>query len=148
MAELLLIREAAQLAGLSTKTIRFYEEAGLIPPPSRSDGGHRLFSSSDVRRLRLVRRARLLGLPLAEVKELADLAFGESCSAFEQQLQALIERRIDDVDRTMRELTSLRAELAELGQTFADGEAGDEPCSAEGCPRCRFIDDWHEATAE
>lgn len=141
MAELVTIQKAAELAGLTPKTVRFYEEAGLLPPAVRSDSGYRLFSASDVRRLRLIRRAKILGLPLAEIKELADLAFRESCGSFEERLQTLLARRLADVERTIGELVSLRAELTALRVSLADGERCDRTCNVDDCEHCRFIDD-------
>lgn len=141
MSELITIRRAAELAGLTPKTVRFYEDSGLLPAAARSDSGYRLFSTSDVRRLRLIRRAKILGLPLADIKELADLAFRESCGSFEERLQVLIDRRLVDVERTMSELVSLRTELTELRSTLAEGERCDRTCNADDCEHCRFIDD-------
>jgi DNA-binding transcriptional MerR regulator len=141
MSELVTIQKAAEMAGLSPKTVRFYEETGLLPATARSESGYRLFSASDVRRLRLIRRAKILGLPLADIKELADLAFQGSCGSFEERLQPLVERRIVDVDRTIQELISLRSELTELRTTLSDSEGCDRTCNVDDCQHCRFIDD-------
>ena len=141
MSELVTIRKAAELAGLTAKTIRFYEESGLIESTARSESGYRLFSVSDIRRLRLIRRAKILGLPLVEIRELADLAFRESCGSFEERLQALIEQRLVDVDRTISELVSLRAELTELRVTLDGDSQCERTCNADECEHCRFIDD-------
>lgn len=141
MSELVTIRKAAELAGLTPKTVRFYEETGLLASTARSESGYRLFSSSDIRRLRLIRRAKILGLPLADIKELADLAFRESCGSFEERLQPLLERRLTDVERTIGELVSLRLQLTELQTSLADGERCDRTCNVDDCEHCRFIDD-------
>ena len=55
---------AARAAGVSVPTVRFYESQGLLSPAPRSEGGYRLYSASDVLRLKLIRRARSLGLAL------------------------------------------------------------------------------------
>ncbi|MDZ7728498.1 MAG: MerR family DNA-binding transcriptional regulator [Dehalococcoidia bacterium] len=141
MAELVTIQKAAELSGLTPKTLRFYEDAGLIPAPARSAAGYRLFSTSDVRRLRLVRRAKILGLPLAEIKDLADLAFRDSCGSFEERLEELVTQRLEDVERTISELTSLREELTELQATLTEEERCGKTCNADDCEHCRFIDD-------
>jgi DNA-binding transcriptional MerR regulator len=141
VTELITIHKAAERSGVSAKAIRFYEKAGLLAPAARSEAGYRLFSPSDVRRLRLIRRAKILGLALPDIKELADLAFQESCGSFEDRLQTLIEMRLDDVERTMQELGSLRAELMSLRDTMADGERCSGTCNADDCEYCRFIDD-------
>lgn len=141
MTELVTIQKAAERAGLTPKTIRFYEESGLLPVTARSDAGYRLFSSSDVRRLRLIRRAKILGLSLADIKELAELAFAESCGSFEDRLERLLEQRLDDVERTIAELSSLREELQELRASLSTGDRCERTCNADDCEYCRFIDD-------
>ena len=141
MSELVTIRKAAELAGLTPKTVRFYEGEGLLPATVRSESGYRLFSVSDVRRLRLIRRAKILGLPLADIKEFADLAFRASCGEFEERLQALVEQRLRDIERTIEDLTSLQSELRHLRGTLAEGGRVDPECNVEDCVDCHFIDD-------
>jgi DNA-binding transcriptional MerR regulator len=141
MNSLLTVGEVARLTDVPVKTVRFYADTGILPAAARSDGGYRLFTRTDVRRLRLIRRAKILGLSLQEIKEFADLAFAENCQTFEQQLQTLIDRRLEDIDRTIQELRSLRSELHELRATLADGEHHDRTCNVEDCEHCRFIDD-------
>lgn len=141
MPELVTIQKAAALSGLPPRTLRFYEDAGLLPATARSESGYRLYSTSDVRRLRLIRRAKILGLSLADIKELADLAFQESCGSFEERLESLVERRMADVDRTIDELAKLKTELTELRSALAAGDRCDRTCNADDCKHCRFIDD-------
>ena len=100
MAELLTIGKAAEAAGLSTKSVRFYEETGVLPGPQRTEGGYRLYTATDVRRLRLVRRAKILGLSLKEIKELAEVAFEESCGAFEDRLHEVVGSLLRSEPRT------------------------------------------------
>ncbi|MCI0879251.1 MAG: MerR family transcriptional regulator, partial [Chloroflexi bacterium] len=66
------IGRLAELAGVPAKTIRYYEQAGVLPPPGRSDARYRLYSDIDVRRVELVRRARALDMGLAEVRDLVE----------------------------------------------------------------------------
>jgi DNA-binding transcriptional MerR regulator len=85
MADRFTIGEVARRTGVPVKTIRFYESEWVIAAPSRTDSGYRLYSATDVRRLRLARRARLLGLALPEVRTLVDQAFRSECIDFGQQ---------------------------------------------------------------
>lgn len=62
----LTIGRLATEAGVPADTIRYYESVGLLPPPARSEAGYRLYPRAELRRLRLIRRAKLLGLSLAE----------------------------------------------------------------------------------
>lgn len=67
------IGEVAERTGVTQRTLRFYEEKGLLRPPSRMEGGFRLYSEEDVKRVEMVRRLQdLLGVTLAEIKEMVD----------------------------------------------------------------------------
>jgi len=67
------IGEVAERTGVTQRTLRFYEEKGLLRPPSRMDGGFRLYSEDDVKRVEMVRRLQdLLGVTLADIKEMVD----------------------------------------------------------------------------
>ena len=67
------IGEVAERTGVTQRTLRFYEEKGLLKPPTRMDGGFRLYSEQDVHRVEQVRRLQnLLGVTLAEIKEMVD----------------------------------------------------------------------------
>ncbi|SOC53277.1 DNA-binding transcriptional regulator, MerR family [Blastococcus aggregatus] len=70
---LLQIGQVAERTGLSLRTIRFYEENGLVRPTSRSEGGFRLYSDDDVARLEVIKRMKPLGFRLEEMQELLDL---------------------------------------------------------------------------
>jgi DNA-binding transcriptional MerR regulator len=67
------IGEVAERTGVTQRTLRFYEEKGLLQPPSRMEGGFRLYSEDDVRRVEQIKRLqKLLGFTLAEIKEMLE----------------------------------------------------------------------------
>jgi DNA-binding transcriptional MerR regulator len=67
------IEQVAARTGLTKRTLRYYEEIGLLAPPSRTEGGYRLYSEQDIQHLELIKRLRdLLGFSLAEIREMAD----------------------------------------------------------------------------
>lgn len=66
------IGEAADRVGLSLRTVRYYEEMGLVQPSARSRGGFRLYSDADVERLRVLKGMKPLGLSLDEIRELME----------------------------------------------------------------------------
>src|SRR5437870_9147419 len=67
------IGEVAERTGVTQRTLRFYEEKGLLKPPSRMEGGFRLYSEEDVLRVAEIRRLQsLLGFSLAEIKEMVE----------------------------------------------------------------------------
>lgn len=67
------IGEVAERTGVTQRTLRFYEEKGLLRPPSRMEGGFRLYSEDDVKRVQRIRKMQdLLGISLADIKEMVD----------------------------------------------------------------------------
>lgn len=67
------IGEVAERTGVTQRTLRFYEEKGLLRPPSRMDGGFRLYSEDDVRRVQQIRKLQdLLGVTLADIKDMVE----------------------------------------------------------------------------
>lgn len=67
------IGEVAERTGVTQRTLRFYEEKGLLPPPERMEGGFRLYSDDDVQRIEYIRRLQqYLGFTLAEIKEMVE----------------------------------------------------------------------------
>ncbi len=69
---LLQIGEVADRAGLSLRTVRYYEETGLLEPAKRTDGGFRLYTDEHVERLALIRRMKPLGFTVQQMRELLD----------------------------------------------------------------------------
>ncbi|MBF6589562.1 MAG: MerR family transcriptional regulator [Ktedonobacterales bacterium] len=68
------IEHVAQRTGLTKRTLRYYEEIGLLAPPTRTEGGYRLYSEADVQRLMRIKRLKdLLGFSLAEIREMANI---------------------------------------------------------------------------
>ncbi|MBD5786014.1 MerR family transcriptional regulator [Cellulosimicrobium terreum] len=67
------IGAVAERTGLSLRTLRHYDEVGLVPPSARSEGGFRLYTDADVERLLLVRRMKPLGFSLEEMADLLDV---------------------------------------------------------------------------
>ena len=66
------IGELAKLVGTSTSALRYYEEAGLLEPPERTDSGYRTYPSAAVGRLQFLNRAKALGLTLSEIRQLVE----------------------------------------------------------------------------
>ncbi|MEU2406541.1 heavy metal-responsive transcriptional regulator [Streptomyces rubiginosohelvolus] len=111
------IGELAAETGLTTKTIRFYELAGLLPPPPRTASGYRDYPHHTVARLAFVRDAQAAGLTLAEIRSV--LALRDSGQAPCTQVGTLIEEHLAEIDRRMAELRQARAVLQELARRAA-----------------------------
>lgn len=110
MAESVHIGKAAELAGVSVDTIRFYQKLGLIKGASRSVGGYRLFEEEQIHELKFVRHAQELGFSLTEVKELLALRQKHHV-CFE--VQTMLTRKLADVREKVNSLARLEAELRE-----------------------------------
>ncbi len=122
------ISKAAELSGLPAKTIRYYEDIGLMQPAQRSGNGYRDYGVQDVHVLRFLQRARGLGFSVAECREL--LALYQDRERASADVKAIALRRIDDIDRKMRELDGLKGALSELA----------EKCHGDARPECPILD--------
>jgi len=133
----LTIGAVAREAGVSVPTVRFYESQGLLSAAPRSEGNYRLYTAADVRRLKLIRRARALGLALPAVRELVRAAFEEPCRAFEPRLKLALGQRIADVRHQIAELQLLQDQLQNLDAHLAGDCACDHP--AGECSGCSLL---------
>lgn len=136
MEHFLTIGEAARAVGLKPNTIRYYEGIGLIPRLRRNragfaaNGGYRLLSQEDLNRLRFIRNARQLQLPLAQVKDL--LAATERGSAT-PQLLSVVQAKLSQIDEQIRNLRSLRRALEALSRRALEGETLAQSCCEPVC---------------
>jgi DNA-binding transcriptional MerR regulator len=105
------IGELARQTGLSIKTIRYYERRGLLEQPPRTQGGYRLYGPEEVARLRFVRRAKLLGLTLEEIKELVELAVRCNEGELVPRLEEVLEAKLEETERKLAELSAFRQNL-------------------------------------
>ncbi|MEE1792183.1 MerR family transcriptional regulator [Streptomyces sp. BE308] len=113
-SEQMQIGEVAARTELSLRTIRHYEETGLVTPSARSQGGFRLYTEADVSRLMVIRRMKPLGFTLDEMRELLAatdrLDSGEELTA--DELQALLERIRGYEQGASEQVEKLRTQLA------------------------------------
>ena len=107
----LTIGELAKELQFNPKTIRYYEEVGLLPEPQRSDSRYRIYSMQDMERLRLIKRAKLLGLSLVEIKEIVEYAIDGRCRVTKARLLSLVEAKLGEIDRKIEDLVKFRDNL-------------------------------------
>ena len=106
------IGEVCEATGLSPRTVRYYEELGLLPGVRRRAGGRRVYGADEVERLRFIQRLKAMGLTLAEVKELnAVYSIAGSTRAMLERLDELLGRQLEGVDARIAELMGLRDEI-------------------------------------
>ncbi len=111
------IGEVARETGLSVKAIRFYEKIGLIPAPEKAlPSGYRLYTETDLRRLRLIQRVKLLGLRLWQIKEIVESLKGQGCDCkrLKPRLQKLVDEQLEEINRKLGELSLLKKELKKI----------------------------------
>ena len=127
------ISELAERTGFPASTLRFYEQEGLLPVADRTPGGYRSYDERAVRRLTFIARAKQLGLPLEEIRELAVVWDAGSCAPVQERLVALLTGRIAEAAAQIEELRAFHGQLLTarngLGRHTPDG-----PCDGDcGC---------------
>ena len=106
------IGQTAKQSGLSAKMIRYYEAIGLLQPAGRSASGYRTYTTEDLHVLAFIKRSRDLGFSLAEVGKL--LALWQDRERASADIKALAMTHIEELNRKIAELTTLRDSLMEL----------------------------------
>ena len=125
----LTIGQASARSGLPAKTIRFYEEIGLVEPAHRRDNGYRDYGVNDVENLRFINRARKLGFPLKDIGNLLTLWHDSNRSSAE--VKKLAESHIAALDDRIEEMMTVRRVLQDLSHR----------CHGDDRPECPIIDD-------
>jgi MerR family transcriptional regulator, copper efflux regulator len=129
------ISQLAERTGFSASTLRFYEQAGLLPDTARTPGGYRTYDDRAVDRLRFIARAKQLGLPLEEIRDLTAVWDSGSCAPVQDRLAAQLTGKLAEVRRRVAELTAfgdqLEAARDGLGRHTPDG-CCDDTCGCLG----------------
>jgi MerR family copper efflux transcriptional regulator len=121
------IGELSAASGLSTKTIRFYEQCGLLPAPPRTASGYRDYPAQTGVRLGFIRDAQGAGLTLAEIRSIVVLRDGGQAPCV--HVTALIEAHLADIEQRLAELGATRRALRRLAARAAASDPA--ACSAE-----------------
>lgn len=131
------IGDVASLSGLPAKTIRYYEDIGLVKP-LRSANGYRTFRESDAHKLAFLGRARALGFSIEDCRSLLALYSDEDRASAE--VKEIAEQHLDRIDEKIAELTEMRATLAHLVYACAGDHRPDCPILADLAMECRKED--------
>lgn len=136
------ISKVAALTNTSTKTLRFYENSGLLPPPARTASGYRNYGPEIVDRLRFIHRGQAAGLALQEVRQI--LAIHDRGEAPCAHVRQLLSTRIDEVRAQIAELIALEGHL----QTLLDHASYGPPTEHDHSTVCWILEsDLDEPTA-
>lgn len=120
------IGEVAERAGIPSKTIRYYEDIGLVRP-QRSDNGYRAFRETDVHKLVFLGRARALGFSIEDCRTLLGLYEDESRES--AQVKAVAEEHLTTIDAKIAQLQSMRETLSHLVRS----------CNGDDRPDCPIL---------
>lgn len=110
------IGELARRTQLNPKTIRFWEQIGLLDQPQRTDSGYRQYDDGDIDRIQFILRAKRLGLSLEEIREIIRLHDGGQMPCI--HVERLLQQRLSELTAVQAELAQLKADLqSTLDQT-------------------------------
>ncbi|MEX0915798.1 MAG: MerR family transcriptional regulator [Wenzhouxiangellaceae bacterium] len=131
------VAELARKANVTPATVRYYARTGLIHSGRESDNGYRCFSTSDMRRIAFIRRAKALGLTIGDIKAILDTSDQGEVPCDEVKL--MVERRLTRVRAHIAELEEKEARIRRAISTW---ERMDEPAPANGelCPLIERLD--------
>jgi Cu(I)-responsive transcriptional regulator len=122
------IGQAAEETALPPKTIRYYEEIGLVRP-SRDTNGYRAFSQTELHKLRFLGRARALGFSIENCRAL--MALYEDDSRASAEVKAIASKHLDEIAAKIADLKAMEATLSHLVAT----------CAGDGRPDCPILAD-------
>lgn len=132
----LTIGRLAQATGVPAKTIRYYEQVGVLPVPGRSEAGYRQYTQRDVHRLLFIRRARALGLSLKDLKALTAELDNGSCGTMRPQMLSLVRTQLATVKHQIAEFLILQQQLEQVVYRLQTDPPSDH---AESC-QCLDVD--------
>ena len=126
------IGTVAEKSGVTAKTIRYYESIGLIRAADRRANGYRSYSLVDMRTLDFIKRARSLGFPVEEVRDLLDIWHDRARTS--AAVKALATRHLQALERKIQELESMRKAVADLVRR----------CGGNARPDCPILDELND----
>ena len=121
----------ARKAGVGAETLRFYEQKGLLPAPTRNGSGYRIYNEDDLARLDFIRRSQELGFSLQDIKQLLQLT--GSIRTSRQKVKSFAAARLDQIRGKIRDLQAMERALGSLVHR-CDGKG-----ALQGCPIVEFL---------
>ena len=125
------VAELARAAGVAPDTIRYYERAGLLPPPDRTPAGYRAYDPSMLDRLRFIQGAQRLGLRLRDIRDLLAIRDTGVCPC--EPAEELLRRRLAELDAELARLEALRAQLVVMVEALPSKDCP-PPTPGTWCP--------------
>lgn len=122
------IGELAKATETNNETLRFYESKGLLEPPRRTDAGYRLYTKTDVARVRFIVRARRMGFSLKDIEELLSLRVDREHSTC-GEVKELAETKLVDIEARIDELQRMKVALERITAKCFGGDESAVHCS-------------------
>ena len=129
----LTIGKLSEFSGVNIETIRYYEKIGIIPKPSRSQSGYRLYNEEYIKNLTFVKRSRELGFSIKEIKSILTLVKDHSYSCSE--VHGLTISHLNDTRKKIKDLKKLESTLKEMAAQ----------CEGGLIPECPIIDELYSS---
>ena len=134
------IGDLAKRAGTTLRTIRYYEQLGLIAPASRTKGGFRLYAEEELRRLLLIRNLQLLDFPLAQVKLFFDQRRrGRVASDIAPDIRKILQRQLLEMENRIAQYRAMQESVRETIEILERCSSCSLEPGPEVCPRCPVI---------
>lgn len=127
------IGELAAAAGTTTKTLRFYEDQGLLPPAERTPAGYRDYTPEAVARVNFIHRGQAAALTLAQIRQILDVRDGGQAPC--EHVRNLLEARLDSIDEQIKQLGQMRETISQLRDRASDIE----PDTCRAGQVCRYL---------
>ncbi len=122
------IGQMARRSGLTPRAIRYYEQVGLVPGPSRTDRNYRIYDKEAIERLCFIARCRSLGFSLSEIRALCAITEAQTWTC--AQVENVVRQHLDLTEEKIGELLEIRGVLAEKLAL----------CSGERTPTCKLLE--------
>lgn len=106
------IGEVANHIGVSVHTLRYYEKIGLLRPVVKDGGGRRQYGSTDIERLRFIRRAQRMHFSLKEIRQLIEIDCAPSTE--KPLVQKLVQEKLSDIGDSIEDLIQLKSDLSAM----------------------------------
>ena len=135
------IGELAERAGVTAKTVRYYESIGLVPEPERTASNYRDYGDEALERLRFIRDSQAAGLTLDEIASILEMKDAGQSTC--HHTRELVERHVAEIDQQIAALTANRAAMVAL----ADAAGGKDPGACTDPNRCQVISAAHAGQA-
>lgn len=133
--KLMKIGDLAKRAGVTVRTVRYYEELGLLSPSETSPGGFRLYSEAALRKLHFVKRFKELDFPLEEIQRLIDLPQDNFSKSERLALSlSLLKKQLEQVENKIKESSAIKKDIEKAIQALNDCNKCTQPRCIPGCP--------------